>query len=246
MNTLFSIIIASVGISLFSLIGALLPLWKKISKKSYSAYLVSFAAGVMLTTAFIDLLPEAIEHSTSDNIFSFGLLGIISFFLIEQIVIWFHHHEKVHIKPTAYLVLIGDGLHNFFDGIAIAAAFLSNPGLGFITTLAIAAHEIPHEIADFSILLHSGMKKTKALFFNFLSALTALVGALGGFYYLNKFEAILPSLLMFSSGVFIYIACTDLIPDLHQDFKKEKKWSVVVPFVVGVILTYLLIILLGH
>ncbi|MBI4226554.1 ZIP family metal transporter, partial [Candidatus Roizmanbacteria bacterium] len=149
MNVLSSIIIASVAVSLISLIGGLLLIWKKLFTQKFTLYSVAFAAGVMLTTAFIDLLPEALENNKSSNIFVYGLLGIVIFFLIERFVLWFHHHDEAHTKPSAYLVLLGDGLHNFFDGIAIAAAFLSNPGLGFVTTLAIAAHEIPQEVADF-------------------------------------------------------------------------------------------------
>jgi len=246
MSSLYLIILASLVISSISLIGGVFLFWKRLSVKKFSSYLVAFAAGVMLTTAFIDLLPEALENNDDQNIYIYGLLGILVFFLIERLVIWFHHHDVMRVKPTAYLVLLGDGLHNFFDGLTIAAAFLANPGLGFITTLAISAHEIPHEIADFSILLHAGMKKNKALFYNFLSALTALIGAIIGFYFLNKFEKMLPALLMFSAGVFIYIACTDLIPDLHQDFKKQKKWATTFTFIAGVVLTYFLITLLEH
>ncbi|OGK26536.1 hypothetical protein A2954_00965 [Candidatus Roizmanbacteria bacterium RIFCSPLOWO2_01_FULL_37_12] len=246
MDILSQVIIASLGVSFISLVGGLLLIWNKLSVKKFSTYLVAFAAGVMLTTAFIDLLPEALEYPVNENIYFYGLFGIIVFFLIERVVIWFHHHDKIRVKPTAYLVLLGDGLHNFFDGLAIAAAFIGNPGLGLVTTLAISAHEIPHEIADLSILIYSGMKTPKALFYNFVSALTALIGAVIGFYYLNKFEKMLPALLMFSAGVFIYIACTDLIPDLHQDFKKEKKWSTTITFILGVILTYFLITSLEH
>src|SRR3990167_8000978 len=240
MNVLSSIIIASLAVSLISLIGAVLLIWNK-SVDKFSSRLVGFAAGVMLTTAFIDLLPEALENNKTANIYLYGLLGIVVFFLIETLVVWLHHHDEIYPKPSSYLILFGDGLHNFFDGLTIAAAFLTNPGLGFVTTLAISAHEIPHEIADFSILLHAGMKKNKALFYNFLSALTALIGAIIGFYFLIKFEKMLPALLMFSAGVFIYIACTDLIPDLHQDFKKQKKWATTFTFIAGVVLTYFLI-----
>ena len=246
MTVLYSIIIASLAVSSISLIGGLLLFWQKNTANKFSSYLIAFAAGVMLTTAFIDLLPEALENKINDDVFIYGLLGILVFFLIERLVIWFHHHDVMRVKPTAYLVLLGDGLHNFFDGLAIAAGYIANPGLGLVTTLAISAHEIPHEIADFSILIHAGMKKGQALFFNFLSALTALIGAVVGYYFLNKFEKMLPALLMFSAGVFIYIACTDLIPDLHQDFKKEKKWSTTITFIFGVVLTYFLITSLKH
>lgn len=207
---------------------------------------MAFAAGVMLSTAFVDLLPEALENNKNENIYIFALLAVVLFFLVERFILWYHHHNETRTKPSAYLLLLGDGLHNFFDGLAITAAFLSNPGLGFITTLAVAAHEIPHEIADFSILIHAGMKRTKALFYNFISALTALIGAIVSFYYLNAFEKLISEFLMFSAGVFIYIALTDLIPDLHQDFKRQRKWHTTIPFLLGIVLTYLLITLLEH
>lgn len=246
MSTLVSIITASLIISAISLVGGALLLWKKIFTEKLSTYFVGFAAGVMLTTAFADLLPEALEGNTDENIFLYGLAGVVVFFLIERFVLWFHHHDEPHTKPSAYLILFGDGIHNFFDGLAIAAAFLVNPGLGFITTLAIAAHEVPHEIADFSVLISGGMKKTKALFYNFLSALTALLGAVFGFYYLKNIEGTVPLFLMFTAGVFVYIACSDLIPDLHQDFKKQKKWLTTIPFILGIVLTYFVTSLLEH
>lgn len=245
MNVLFSIIIASLAVSLISLIGGVLLIWNKFADK-FSSHLVGFAAGVMLTTAFIDLLPEALKNNKTGNIYLYGLLGIIVFFLIETLVVWLHHHDDIHLKPSSYLILLGDGLHNFFDGLTISAAFLTNPALGFVTTLAISAHEIPHEIADFSILIHAGMKKTQALFYNFISALTAVLGAVLGFFFLNKFDKIIPIALMFSAGIFIYIACSDLIPDIHRDFMKQKKWSTTIPFILGVIITYFLITSLEH
>ncbi|OGK18166.1 hypothetical protein A2866_04720 [Candidatus Roizmanbacteria bacterium RIFCSPHIGHO2_01_FULL_39_8] len=241
MNILFLIILATTLVSLISLIGGAIFLRKKIIPENFKLYAMAFAAGVMLSTAFIDLFPEALKNNQNENIYIYGLLAVVVFFLVERFILWYHHHNETRIKPSAYLLLLGDGLHNFFDGLAIAAAFISSPGLGFITTLAVAAHEIPHEIADFSILIHAGMKKTKALLYNFISALTALLGAVASFYYLNKFEKLIPGFLMFSAGVFIYIALTDLIPDLHQDFKKQRKWMTTIPFLVGIILTYFLI-----
>lgn len=244
MNTLGTIISASIIISSISLIGGVLLVWPKFFTEKLSTYFVSFAAGVMLTTAFVDLLPEALAGGFNENIFLYGLAGVVVLFLVERFVLWFHHHDAPHTKPSAYLILFGDALHNFFDGLAIAATFLTSPHLGVVTTLAIAAHEIPHEVADFSILISGGMKKTSALFYNFLSALTALLGAIFGFYYLDQIEGAVPMMLMFTAGVFIYIACSDLIPDLHQDFKKQKRWLTTIPFIVGIILTYYLIALI--
>ena len=246
MSTFSLIILASIIVSSTSLIGGALLIWTELFTEKLLTYLVSFAAGVMLTTAFIDLLPEALENNTNEYIYVYGLAGVVVFFLIERFVLWFHHHDEVHMKPSTYLILLGDGLHNFFDGLAIAATFLANPGLGFITTLAISAHEIPQEIADLSILIHGGMKKWQALFYNFLSALTALLGAVLGFYYLGKISSLTPIFLMFSAGFFIYIACSDLIPDLHRDFKKQKKWLTTIAFIVGVFLIFFLVTALEH
>lgn len=246
MDVLASIIIATLAISSISLIGGSFLILKRLALEKMSTYFVSFAAGVMLTTAFLDLLPESLEKRTGDDIFLYGLLGVVTFFFLERFVLWFHHHDETNTKPAAYLILLGDSLHNFFDGLAIAAAFVSNPSLGLITAMAIASHEIPQEIADFSILVHGGMSKAKALLFNFFSALTALVGAVLGFFFLSAFEKITPMLLLFSAGVFIYIACSDLIPDLHQHFKKQKKWATTVPFVIGIFVTYLLITFIHH
>ena len=243
-NVLFQIIFATLFISSISLIGGVVLYKKNFLSHTVTPYLVSFAAGVILTVAFFDLLPEAQElaqKSTKEiNIFIPAFLGVVTFFFIERFLLWFHHHDNGHgYKPASMLVLIGDGFHNFVDGIIIAAAFLANPALGILSTLAIAAHEIPQEIADFSILVHGGMKRSQALFFNFLSSLTALAGAIGGYYFLTKIQTGLPYLLALSAGMFIYIACADLIPDLHTDFKKQRKLHQAVPFILGIIVIYL-------
>lgn len=234
MSTLLSIIGASLSVSLVSLIGALFLFGGKLITQKTTLYFLSFAAGTMLSVAFLDLLPEAANPTPA-------LLGIVSFFFIERFVIWFHHHDELHgMKPSAILILLGDGLHNLLDGVAIAASFLINPGLGLITTLAITAHEIPQEIADFSVLVSGGMKKSKALFFNFLSALTALIGAIGGFYFLEKLTNLLPLALSFTAGMFIYIACSDLIPEMHRNSNRHKGWIQFLPFLLGILVLWFL------
>lgn len=241
------IMIASLVVSSVSLVGGILLFWRNIFNEKHTVYYVSFAAGVMLTTALIDLLPEALESGVEDHLFVALLLGVVVFFFMERSLIWFHHHDDTHqSKPSSFLILFGDGFHNAFDGIAIAAAFLTNPAVGIATTIAIAAHEIPQEIADFSVLVHGGMKKKTALLLNFLSAFTALAGALLGYFFLHALEEYLPIFLAFSAGMFIYIACSDLIPDLHQDFKKQKAWSQSIPFIVGIVIAYSFITLLEH
>lgn len=243
---LIYIILASIIVSCSSLIGGLLLLRKKTLSEDAIIHLVSFAAGVILTVAFVDLLPEAVEHAEElglhTNIFLFTFFGIILFFFLERFLLWFHHHDDTHgEKPTSILILFGDGFHNFIDGIAIAAAFIADPLLGVITSIAIAAHEIPHELADYSVLVHSGMKPMKALFYNFLSSLTALVGALSGYFFLQSISQSLPYMLAFSAGTFIYIACSDLIPDLHTNFKKQKQWRQSLPLIIGIAIAYIVI-----
>lgn len=243
METLFSIVLASFVVSLISLTGGFLLFWSKLWQRSLSQYLVSFGAGVLLATAFLDLMPEALEMSIDEaGIFVPIFLGIVVFFFLERFVLWFHHHDDLHnTNPPAVLILLGDSLHNFIDGLAIAATFLTNPILGVSTTLAIAAHEVPQELADLSILIAGGMKKAQALFYNFLSALTSLIGGIVGFYFLDKTQELVPLFLSFTAGMFIYIACSDLIPELHKDFKSQKSWANSIPFIVGILVSWLFV-----
>jgi zinc and cadmium transporter len=176
---LFSIILGCVLISSISFLGSLTLLGRSVFKENYAASLVSFAAGVMLSAAFLDLLPEALEQKPEPILFTAVFAGMIVFFFLERFVLWFHHNHAAHgAQPTTILVLVGEGIHNFIDGVAIAATFLTSPALGLTTILAIAAHEIPQELADFSILTAGGMGKKKALWFNFLSGLTAIAGGI--------------------------------------------------------------------
>lgn len=242
MSPLIPIIISSLAISSVSLIGGFSLIHRFTKDPKFLSLFVSFAAGVMLATSFFDLFPEALELGGAENIFMPAFLGIVLFFFLERFVLWFHHHDDhPQVHPSAVLITVGDAIHNFIDGVVIAATFMTNPSLGVITTLAIAAHEIPHELADFSVLLHSGMSRAKALFYNFLSALTALLGSILGFYFLEQIEGGLPFFLSFTAGMFIYIACSDLIPDLHQEFKKSRSWTQVMPFILGIFLIYFVI-----
>lgn len=246
MNTFLYIITASLFVSFLAFSGVILLVWQKLLSNKIITSLVGFAAGMLLATAFVDLLPEAAQGGVKiETIFLLAFFGIVTFFFLERFVLWFHHHDEPHnSKPSTYLILLGDGLHNFIDGVAIAASFLTSPLLGFTTTLAIAAHEAPHEIADFSVLIAGGMKKTKALLYNFLSGLTALLGAILGFYFLENLEELLPLALAFTAGMFIYIACADLIPDLHTDFKKQKNWIQSLPFILGIAAAFIIVKLL--
>ncbi|MBI4062359.1 ZIP family metal transporter [Candidatus Gottesmanbacteria bacterium] len=244
MSTLGLIITASLFVSLISFVGALGLIRTKGSSARHGTTLVAFAAGVMLASAVLALLPEALEEAGSSIAFPL-FWGIVLFFFLERFLLWIHHHHEPHgVKPTAPLILVGDGMHNFIDGVAIAAAFLTSPLLGATTTLAIAAHEIPQEIADLSLLIYSGMKKRIALALNFVSGLTAMVGAIGGYFYLEHLRENLPLILAFTVGMFLYIACSDLIPEMHKDFAKQKRWQQTLPFIVGVCIMWIITLFL--
>lgn len=197
--------------------GVLLALRKKPFTHSQSLLMISFAAGVMLATAFLDILPEA-------GIFNGWaiLTGIIFLFLLEKTLIWYHHHGDECTSHAPALISIGDTLHNFIDGIVMGAAFLANPTTGMITALAVMAHEIPHEMADFAAMLSMGWSKKKVIFINLLSASMSIFGALSVFFISNfiQLENYLPLLLSFAGGMFIYLACSDLIPELHHAHHK--------------------------
>ncbi len=218
------ILIATIVVSLVSLVGVVISSKKQEKGGQFLLLMVSFATGTLLAGAFFDLLPESIELLGAKQASFFVLLGLLVFFLLERFVFWHHHHHEDHKneKPLAYLTLIGDGLHNFFDGAAIAAGFMIGPHIGVPTTLAIMAHEIPQEIGDFSLLVYSGFTKSKALLFNLLSAFAAILGAVFFFYFSTIIDNLNGFGLAFTAGMFIYIAGVDLIPELFHNVEKEK------------------------
>lgn len=218
----YIIIFTLIG-SVLSLIGGVILLMREQFALKISHFLASFAAGALLGTAFLDLLPESLEYNEKAgggiDIFLWALGGILLFFLLERFIYWFHHHHNHadDVKPTVPLIVLGDSLHNFIDGVVIAASFMVSIPLGIVTTFAVAAHEIPQEIGDFGILLYKGVKRQRVLFLNFLSALTALLGALITFYLGEMTTKFLPILLSIAAGFFIYIAASDLIPEIHGE-----------------------------
>ena len=213
MEVLYDILASVLAVSLLSFVGLVTLSIKKIILERMLFLLVSFATGTLLAAAFLDLIPEAMEYEAA-NVMLFPLLGIMTFFLLEKSIHWHHHHTKKEVHAFTYLNLIGDGFHNFIDGIVIAASFLHSPALGVTTTIAIIFHEIPQEIGDFSLLIHGGFSRAKALFFNFLSALTAVAGGVLGYFFISSLESALPYLLAYTAGHFIYIATVDLLPEL--------------------------------
>jgi zinc and cadmium transporter len=193
-------------------------------------HLVSFATGAMLAAALLGLLPEAVAEVGPQRVHGVGaalLGGIALFFVLEKLVLWRHcHHEtcESHQVPDSshrdraagWIVLFGDAVHNAFDGVLIAAAFLTDPRLGVLTTIAITAHEIPQELGDLAVLLHAGMKPARALFFNALSSLTSIIGGVVGFFALRGALEVLPYAISVAAASLIYVAVADLIPGLHK------------------------------
>ena len=189
--------------------------------------LISYAIGALLGAAFLEILPHALEHGEPHKMAATVLFGIMVFFVLEKLVLWRHcHHDHCEAHeaqaPThdhgrsGLLILVGDTFHNFVDGILIAAAFLESTQLGIVTALAIIAHEIPQEVGDYMILLHSGYSRAKALAFNLLSSLATLVGAMLAYFALADMQEWIPSLLGLAAASMIYVAVADLIPGLHK------------------------------
>lgn len=231
-------------VSVISLIGVITLVFNpKLMKKSLTL-MVSFAAGAMLATAFLDLIPAALEKTTN-NVFLLVLVGIVIFLFTETFLYWYHchndhceahtHHQKKHKpQPFTYLNLAGDAMHNFLDGVIIAGAFLASIPLGIITSLAVIFHEIPQEIGDFSILVYGGFNRFQALWYNFLTALTAVLGAVIAYFFASTIAGLSGWLIPIAAGGFIYIAGVDLLPELHKQKDLRKASLQLVFFVLGI------------
>ncbi|MCF6210364.1 MAG: ZIP family metal transporter [Gammaproteobacteria bacterium] len=251
-------------IIIFSLLGGVLSVLVAASflllpasvRSRLVPHLVSFAIGSLLGAAFLGLLPHALMSPGVEDfhdIFLAVLLGLLTFFVLEKLVLWRHCHSdhcEAHSlaghgqdgqgkRAAGSMILIGDGLHNFVDGVLITAAFLTDIHLGIVTALAIAAHEIPQEVGDFVVLLHSGFSRTKALLFNVLSSLTTIVGALLAYWSLSDMQELLPYVLAVAASSFIYIAVADLIPGLHKRAEARATLEQVALIGAGVLLIYM-------
>lgn len=236
-----------VGSALSLIGGALLFLTKKRRTRAIT-YALPFGAGALLAAAFFDLLPESFEMGQPRELVVWVLVGFMIFFLLERSSTWFHHHHehKLGVKNTSQnvLVMTGDLVHNIIDGIAIGAAFVVNPVSGFVTTLAVSAHEIPKELGTFGILLSRGWHDRKVLVANIMTAAGTLLAATA--VYLLGTTVKLPEaeLLALTSGFFIYVAASDIIPDIHEQPRRVGTLQAVV-LVVALVLVAAIIKLLG-
>lgn len=224
MSILGYIVLSTLGLSLIAFSGLIVLVFKENLLKRLILPLVAFSAGALLAGALLHLVPEALsEAGDSTAVFIFVILGFTSFLLLEQFIHWHHCHKapSEHKAPVTYLILIADTVHNFIDGLAIGGAFLADIRLGFVTWFAIAAHEIPQELGDFGVLIHGGWEKKKALLFNFISGLAAIAGGLTAYFLVTELNNVW--ILSFAAGTFIYIACSDLIPEIkHKDTLRES------------------------
>jgi zinc and cadmium transporter len=235
--TLFGSILGLVGGIMFLYI----PSWSKFLSK----YSVPFAAGIMLTVALVGILPEAV-HGAGEIAYTITLLSFIAAYLFEHFLCDLHHHENhshVHTdQGPFYLVIIGDTIHNFVDGVAIAASYLVNPGLGVITTLSTFLHEVPHEIGDFGILINAGWSKKKVLWANIISACSSFVGALLVIFFAPSINS-MGIILAISAGLFIYLASSDFLPHAQDQLSKNKA---VTSLLVGVGVMLMVFMLVPH
>jgi zinc and cadmium transporter len=245
MNEWLLLLGASVIGSLFSLVGGLFLLARKLSVRRVQRIAVPFAAGALLAAAMLDLLPEAVEHGSSTiSVFMLVLGGFVLFFVMERFLGWFHHHHEhgthdpkmKRRSSTRSLIVVGDTLHNAIDGMVIGAAFLADPAVGIITAIAIAAHEIPQEIGDFGVLLSLGMRRRNVLLVNIASALITVVAAAAVFGLGTSLEAVEPILLALAAGMFIYIAASDLVPTIHEEPSIRVANYQTLIFLVGIVL----------
>jgi len=237
MNFLWSIS-ASVLVSFISLIGVFSLLLNEKLLNKILFLLIGFSAGGLIGGAFLHLLPEALNEKEKILFpFIYVLIGFTIFLVLEKLLYWRHCHVgKCEIHIFTYLNLIGDGIHNFIDGLIIGASFVVNIQLGMITTLAIIMHEIPQELGDFAVLVYGGFSKFKALLWNFLSALTAIVGTIIGYIFTSRITSFANILLPIAAGGFIYIAACDLIPELHKQPDIKKTTASMIFFLLGILL----------
>lgn len=240
-------ILSVVAISLISLVGLLTLAINEKKLKDFLHYFVSFSAGALFGDAFIHLLPQVVtEFGFVLEVSIFLMLGIVFSFVIEKFIRWRHCHiptNENHPHPFAFMNLIGDAVHNFIDGLIIGTSYLVSIPVGLATTIAVALHEIPQEIGDFGVLIHGGFSRTKALLLNFLTALTAIAGAVVALLIGSFVGNITLYVIPFAAGIFIYIAGSDLIPELHKEDDAVKSIIELVVFVLGILVMLALLLI---
>ncbi|MDD3284813.1 MAG: ZIP family metal transporter [Patescibacteria group bacterium] len=241
MSTFYLILFSTLCVSMISLSGVLVLFFKENILRKIILFLVAFSAGALMGGALFHLLPEAIEiMDNSFMVYVWIMIGFSTFFFLEQFIHWHHCHKlpSEHKEPFTYLVLISDSVHNFIDGTVIASAFIVDIKVGIATWIAVMLHEFPQELGDFGVLIHGGWSKIKALIFNFTSSFTVIIGAM--FVYFTSSSLSLVFLLPFASGSFIYIAASDLIPEIKLHPDKKNSIFYFLFFVLGISFTLII------
>lgn len=238
-------VLATIG-SIAGLAGGVLLLFQKKSAAWLSQITIPFAAGVLLTATFINLLPEATKNVDTGLLFLVVLATILSSFFIEQLLVQFHHHKgkQISLKESVPLLVLGDTIHNFIDGVVIAASYILSPELGLVVAIATFLHELPHEIGDFGLMLAAGWSRTKTLWVNFFSALATYLGVGTVFILPQLSTQFIGVILGIASGIFIYIAVSDLLPEVEKSIAKNKRWPEALLVLGGVVIMWLLNLIL--
>ena len=248
MDTVYLMILVILAGSMISLIGGATIFLAKKRRNRAIQIALPLGAGALLAAAFFDLLPESFDYGNPRELLVWALGGFTAFFLFERLATWFHHHHEhqlgVRNKSQSRMIIIGDLVHNIIDGIAIGAAFVANPLTGIITTLAVSAHEIPKELGTFGILLSRGWRDRKVLLANIMTAVGTLIAAVLTFSFSSYLSLSLGPLLAMTAGMFIYVAASDIIPDIHEQSRRVGTWQAAI-LVASMCLMGLIITLLG-
>lgn len=239
METLIYILGATLLISSGALVGIVTLAMQEERLEKILLLLVSLSAGALMGGAFLHLLPEAVEE-LGGGVFEMVLVAFVGFFVLEKVLHWRHCHKgRCGVHSFGYLNLFGDAIHNFIDGLVLAGAFVVDIRLGMVTTLAVALHEIPQEVGDFGVLLYAGFEKKKALLANFGVALMVVVGGVLGYWMAHRIEGFVPYLLPLAAGGFIYIAASDLLPEIRKEKDAKKSVASFGMFMLGIVIMLL-------
>ena len=232
--------------SVIALFGGFVFLFNRRLSGLLERHSIPFAAGVLVTVSLLGLLPES-EHIIGENAFWIVAVSFLGAYLFEHFFFVIHHHEDgEHVKGMEFpipLVIIGDTIHNFIDGVAIAASFFISPGLGLVTAISTFLHEVPHEIGDFGILLKAGWKKGKIVVVNILSSLTTILGAFL-IYFFSESESLNGTLMAVSAGIFLYLGASDFLPKIEKD--EKHRFRSIIPLILGASLMIAIFLLVPH
>ena len=251
-----TILLATIIVSLFSLVGILALSLRDDTLHKILFVLLAFSAGTILGAALFDLLPEAVEHIEGSVVFVYVAVGFVAFYFLERFIYWYHghghhsdfseHSSEEYTKGFAYLNVLGDGIHNFLDGMIIAVSFNVDFSVGLATTIAVIFHELPQEIGDYGVLIYAGFNKARALLLNFVAALSVVAGGIFAIFFMEMVESLSGTLIAFSAGAFLYLSAAELIPELKEEEDFWKSLAQFAIFIVGLAVIWYLGVIFHH